>query len=118
MRRIPPDSPPDSHVRLSPLVPTRIDRNDARDLEIPLERRGSERSEESARGSVDVNGDGDARASFVLVQESGHLLDVLCKARSVRNWGGAQRGRTVVARVGRTEDDEDSDRVLLATTQE
>lgn len=55
MLLVTPDDDSDTDVGLAVLVTTGVDRDDARELEVPLERGGGERSKEATRSGVDVD---------------------------------------------------------------
>jgi hypothetical protein len=69
-----PDNPADATVRKSELVTGRVDRHDARELEVPQELRVRERRDEAARRAVDVDRDGVTSTGLELVQELSGLL--------------------------------------------
>lgn len=72
-----PDDPADTDVRETELVPGGVDRDHARDAEVPLKFGVGEGRDEAAGCAVDVNGHGVAGARLVLVEEVGHLFDGL-----------------------------------------
>ena len=69
-----PDDPADTDICQSEFVTGGIDRDYARDLEIPLVLRGGEGSDEPSRRGVDVDRDGYTGLGFVFVEKVRHLL--------------------------------------------
>ena len=94
---VPPDDPSDARIHESILVARGVDRLHPVDAEVPLEVRLEERSDESARGAVDMDRDVDALVALEPIERGGDLPD-----------------RLVAAIERRAEDPHDADRVLVA----
>ena len=92
-----PDDPADAQRRQAEFVARRVDRLDARNAEVPLQIRGTERREKAAAGTVDVHANVQPLVLLQLVQGVGDRFD-----------------RFVLAGEGHAQRRHDADGVLVA----